>query len=112
MTAESCLFCNVCELALAIVSIETVPEGGSAFVRLVSCFHGIAKGRAIDEEEVQIPVAIVVEYSNPTGHGFDEVLLRSKTGLVFEGDTGTDGLVSENGQRACIRSQSMEGQRA
>src|SRR5262249_14417017 len=77
-------FGYVCEAAVFVLAVEPVPVAGVGAIEFLRNWHLACQTVAIDQEYVQESVVIVVEQSDASRHGLDEVFLGSRRILQGE----------------------------
>src|SRR6185312_1673516 len=71
VTFQSGTFGNVFECSILFLMVEAVPILLALLLRNRSYWSGIRQRSAIDEEDVQKPIVVVVEEGDAGPHGFD-----------------------------------------
>src|SRR5262249_23942931 len=69
---------NIAESAIRILVVQTIPEFRIRFVRHLAVGHGIVNASAVDKEEVQPSIVVIVQQSDPAPHGLDQVLVSGR----------------------------------
>jgi hypothetical protein len=67
-------------------------------------WHGVRQTGAIDKEEIEQAVFVVIKHGNATTHAFRKVFTGSVTRLVLESDLGGNAATvtsSNRGREAC-----------
>ena len=101
---------DVGERPIAILTVEPVPVGGLTPVEPPWELDRIFEGAAVDEEDIEQPVIVVVEERHSAAHGFDEVLLRGRRIAMNKGQPL--GNLRIEGDKAAGRQQAQTGHQA
>src|SRR5206468_3409807 len=75
---------DVREAVVQVLAIQAVPVRGLAARKSGGKFHRVVETPAVDEENVEQPVVVVIEEGHSATHGFDQVLLRGRGIAVDE----------------------------
>ena len=67
---------HIREAAIRVLAIQTVPVGRLSARKSSRKFYRVVETPAVDEENVEQPVVVVIEEGHSATHGFDQVLLR------------------------------------
>src|SRR6516165_3176290 len=79
---ETSLFGYVREVSIFILTVKAIPVSWIVAVEVLGCSHRVRDSAAVNQENIQQAVVVVVEQSDSTRHGFNEVFLRR--GRVLE----------------------------
>ena len=74
---EARLLRHISETAVRILTVQAVPVSRSAAGKFRRQFDRIIEAAAVDKENVEQSVVVVVEQGHPAAHRLDQVLLRS-----------------------------------
>ena len=77
---------HVLETAVRLLAVEPVPVARPVLDRQGALRHRVVDARPVREEDVEAPVAVVVEERHPRAHRLRQVLLRGGRGHVPEVD--------------------------
>ena len=91
MASQTGGFRHVAERSIAIVVVEAIPISRVGFIRQLTCRHRVLECSAIDEEQIEPTVSVVIEHSDAPAHGLQQIFLGRQAGFVFEFDAGTRG---------------------
>src|SRR4029077_14389076 len=83
---ESRFFGHIGEGAIGILVIQTIPELAIGLIGGLTFGHGVIDLCAIDKENVQPSIVVVIQERDASAHGLDQVLVRSGRVFVFEVD--------------------------
>ena len=92
-------FCHISKSAIAVITVEAVPETRIGFVRRRATWHRILNLRSIHEEQINATVVVVVEHGHAAAHGLGQILLAGAAGFLFESNPGFGGHVGEHRKR-------------
>ena len=88
LAADACFLGDVGEFARAKITVEAVELPGLRAVDRDGLIRAALETTAVDEENVEQPVVVVVEEGDASAHGLDEVFFGLRAGLVLEVETG------------------------
>ena len=92
---EAGLFGYIFESAVALLVIEAVPVLRAGLLRDGALCSGIAERRAVDEEEIEAAVIVVVEERDARAHRLDEIFLCRVRGASLKMNARLCGDVDE-----------------
>ena len=98
MSANTRFLRHVGKGEVPIVVVEPVPEFRIGLVHRLVRGLRVSQRRAVDEEYVEKAIAIVIEHRDAAGHGFDQVLLRSRAPVTAEIDMCAGGHITKDRQ--------------
>src|SRR5271170_7048131 len=76
------LFRNVFKVSIGFLMVETVPILRASLLRNCALRRGIFEGRAIDEEEVEPPIVVIIKKRDARTHRLNKIFLRRVRGLM------------------------------
>src|SRR5882762_3417993 len=94
-SGEARLFRDVGKRAVGVLVIEPVRELPVGLVGELAVRHGIVDLCAIDKEDVEPSIVVVIQQCYAASHGLDQVLVRGRGVFVFEIDSRGLGDVRE-----------------
>ena len=69
---------HVCETSVFVLTVQTIPVTRVMTLEVFRGLHLAGDVPAVDKEDIQQPVVVVVKKGYSTRHGFDQIFLRSR----------------------------------
>ncbi len=67
---------DVGEAAVFVLPIQPVPVTRVLAIEILRQTHGTGYASAVDQENIEQSIVVVIEQRDATGHGLDQILLR------------------------------------